>query len=202
MLGLAYHATLPAPTLSRLIGQIVEHSRCLAGGLELQLRLLQLFAKNPLQSGVSRQSEHVIHMVRFAPAHQVLSAKTAVASHDDSHRRPRNANPFDDLRQLLHRTRRAVDVRWQTRQLWTTKGTKREPHRRYRNCSARQTTGRGCKNQQSRMGFSEKSPLVPIAQKGPTRFGFSERCSRRISARRAGCTCSHQGVCGRSPSIA
>src|ERR1035437_3347117 len=68
-------------------------------------------------------------MVPFAPAHQILSTKTAVASHDDSHRRPRAANLLDNLRQLLHRTRRAVDIGWPqlgAQQMLATKDVERQ----------------------------------------------------------------------------
>src|SRR5207253_10690100 len=93
VLVLGHDPPLPLPpTILRLLGPIAKlakYPRRLAGGFPLLGRFPHLTPDNPSQPLVTRQSQHILHSVTFAPAHQLVPAETAIPAQDDFHFRPR-----------------------------------------------------------------------------------------------------------------
>ena len=105
------HPPRPAPRRSGPVTEVAEPPRRSAGRDAAAARLAQLPADALRQAGVAGQAEQVVDPIVFAPRHEIVAAKAAVAANDDFGLRPALANALHNPRQLLRRARRRVDVR-------------------------------------------------------------------------------------------
>ena len=96
----------------RLIVELGEHTRCLAGLGVLEPGLLHLLADDLLQPAVARQAEQEVHpvLVGLAPGHQFLVAEARVAAQHDLHFRPLGAQLRHDALDFIQRTGGPIHV--------------------------------------------------------------------------------------------
>src|SRR5205085_4173515 len=91
--GLGDHAPLPLPAaflpLPGLVGELGKHPCRFAGLAPLLGGLPHLRPDDPPQSLVARQPEHVIDLILFTPAHQLIAAEARVPTQYNLHLRPR-----------------------------------------------------------------------------------------------------------------
>ena len=101
-------APRPTPGLLRPVAKLPVRPSRYAGRFLLTPDGLQRLPDGPVQSGVLRQPEHVVHPVRLTPSHQRLPGEARVAADPDLHLRPVAPDLVHDPRHLLHRPGRAV----------------------------------------------------------------------------------------------
>src|SRR5262249_56327695 len=102
---------LAAPAVERGPSKILEAARWLAGPPALRLRPRHLACDLCNQPWILRQSKEKVHVVSFAPGHQLVSRKATVGPHENANARPARADVSDDARYLLYGTVRRVQAR-------------------------------------------------------------------------------------------
>ena len=107
-LGLGDDAT-PA-TVDRAALEVLEAVRRLAARLGRCPSSDELLLNHGSQALVARQPEHIIHAVLFAPRHQGLARKAAIAPQQDPYMGPAIADLPHDPLDLLDVARVAVDI--------------------------------------------------------------------------------------------
>src|SRR3990172_11902881 len=87
-----HHAPRSRPALLGAISELTEHPRGFSGTPVLLLGFLHGPADDAPQPLVSREAEHVVQRLFFAPGHQLLAAEARVRPQEDAHLRPARAN--------------------------------------------------------------------------------------------------------------
>ena len=101
LLGFRHHPPRPAPTLPRPILELTEHTSRLSRRTESLSRRRHRLPDLVPRPLVTRQSEHVVHLVFLAPAQQLVAAETRVGSQDELHPRPALPDLSDDALDFL-----------------------------------------------------------------------------------------------------
>src|SRR6185295_9026087 len=110
MFGFANDAPRLRPALTRAVEEILIQTLGFSGDFAPRLSLGQLGSQDALQAGIARQAEDEIHLVLFAPGHQLFAREPRVRSEDDDDLRPLATDMRDDPLDLLDRSRRSVDI--------------------------------------------------------------------------------------------
>ena len=101
MLGLADHAPFTRPARAGLITKVPEHARCLAAGFVLRFCRAELRGDGRLEEAILGQTKHIIDLMGFTPAHQILPAKPQVTPDQDAGLGPAQTDGRDNPRQFL-----------------------------------------------------------------------------------------------------
>jgi len=102
VLGFGDHSPLLLPSFTRPIRKFAEHAGGLARLFELHFGFLQLPPNDRHQPFVLGQTEHKVHLVLFAPAHQGIPAEAAIPPQDDLHLRPLLPDLLHDTLHFFH----------------------------------------------------------------------------------------------------
>src|SRR5690242_2071613 len=105
MLGFGYHSPRAAPTVPRLVHEILEHSRWLPSSRAFLASLLQLLLDLSFQPLILSLSKYIVDAVLLAPTHYRLHPEGAVSPYHYAHPRPSLPHLADYRSQLFHHPR-------------------------------------------------------------------------------------------------